>query len=539
MDILFGKFEINLDQLSALSPTAVQALPASFSKLRRAHIQAIILEMPPGNEAIKSRLEEMLVPKRNLNPNGSLLHNIFRMFEYSWNTNIMLNNPAEMKRKAFLLRKEQDGCFDDTTNRVFSQPKRDASGFYGCSCAVGPENQFMGKPFLYSFQMASMQNMNDADFAAEIRRFRAGAVGGPNNRIAVSFRLASRELVPQDKWIVDHDGAGFPGHVTIAVFDEHGLHAEEEDNQKFYIPELSNMNWELTGTMYVCEGRADWRDDYFPCSDGWRDAVVTFELIMRYGGFDEYLDIWRVHSMLHGDQVGKKPGDAKLDISVPLQLALDTVRSFLYSGECDPNESNAVVHSTISYLQKAVTDTARIDVKPSAKQFESAPALLTNNKSAEVNLDECSTAAIELLTEECRKFNIVPVFGSAFALSDEPTISFPGAHAITVTHGMETLCFTWNGDTFKDCVLDEIGEVEEGMISFRLSDQEVRMSAKAAEWLFKTVVQQQTLSIAQQCRGITLHGANCCKRTLLAYKASGGDLEWIPLCWRHKQQILK
>jgi hypothetical protein len=450
----------------------------------------------------------------------------------------MLNNPTEMKRRAFLLRKVVDGCFDVTKNCVFSQPKRDGTGFCGCSCVISLENQFMGKPFLHSFQMASVQNMTDADFAAEIQRFRAGAVGGPNNRIAVSFRLASREPVPENTWIVDHDRAGFPGHVTIAVVGEDGLQAVEEDARKFCIPELSNMNWELTTTMYVCEGRADWRDDYFPGSDGWRDVIATFELIMRYGGFDEYLDIWRVHSKLHGDHVGKKPGDAKLDISVPLQLALDTVWSFLYSGECDPNEPNTVVHSAIDYLQKAVTDTARIVVKPSAKQFKFAPALLTNNKSDEVNLDDCSTAAIELLTEECRKFNIIPVFGSAFALSDETTISSPGAHAVTVTHGMETLCFTWNGDTFKDCVLDEIGEVEEDMISLRLSDHNVSMRATAAGELFQTVVDQQTLSIAERCHGITLRDANCRNKTLLAYKASEGDIEWMPLCWCYKQQIL-
>jgi hypothetical protein len=100
----------------------------------------------------------------------------------------------------------------------------------------------------------------------------------------------------------------------------------------------------------MCEGRADWRDDYFPGSNGWRDAIATFDLIMRYGAFDE---------------VGQNPGDAKLDIYVPLQLALGIVRSFLYSGECDPNESNTVVHSAIGFLQKAVTDTARIAVEPS------------------------------------------------------------------------------------------------------------------------------------------------------------------------------
>ena len=344
-----------------MSPNAVTNLPPTFSELRRVHIEEIIRELQPAeeNEAIRNKLHGLLVPKKNLNPNGLLLHNIFRMFEYTWNNNAMLNNQIEMKRKAFLLRKLDDGYFDENTNRVISQPKRDSTGFCGCSCTVSPEHYFMGKPFLYSFQMASVQNMTDTNFAVEMRRYRAGAVGGPSNRIAVSFRLASREPVAENKWIVDHDAAGFPGHVTIAVCEANGLQAVEEDVRKFHIPELSDMNWELTTSIYVCEGRADWRDDYFPGSDGWRDAIATFDLIMRYGAFDEYLDIWRVHSMLHGDQVGQNPGDAKLDIYVPLQLALGTVRSFLYSGECDPNESNTVVHSAIDFLQKAVSDTAR------------------------------------------------------------------------------------------------------------------------------------------------------------------------------------
>lgn len=464
----------------------------------------------------------------------------------------MLNKPAEMKHLAFLLRQGIDGCFDDTVGRVFLQPNRDDTGFCGCSCVVSLETQFTGKPFLYSFPMASVQNMTDANFRAEMRRFRAGAVGGSKNRIAVCFRLASKEPVPENTWIVDHDGAGYPGHVTFAVSGENGLQAVEEDTQKFHIPELSTMNWELTGTMYVCKGgAADWRDDYFPSSEGWRDAVATFELIMRYGRFDEYLDIWRVHNMLHGDQVDKKPGDAKLDISVPLRLALDTVRSFLYSGECDPNESNAVVHSAIDFLQKVVTGTARIVVKPSAKEFKRAPALLTNSRSDEVNLVDCSSAVIGLLSEECWKFNIIPAFGSAFvspssssgifALSDEPTISYPGPHAVAVTHEIETLCFTWNGDTFKDCVLDEIGDVEEGMISLRLSDHQVAISSTAAEVLFTTRVEQQTLSLAERCQGIAQHNASssCRNKTLLAYKTSEEDTEWMPLCWRHKQQILK
>eukprot|EP01036_Dinobryon_divergens_P032371 gene32370-41943_t len=321
--------------------------------------------------------------------------------------------------------------------------------------------------------MASVQDMTDDNFTAEMRKLRAGAImGGPSNRIAVAFRLASREPVPENTWIVDHDEAGFPGHVTIAVCNGNGLPAVEEDIRKFHIPELSNMNWELTSSMYVCQGRADWRDDYLPGSDGWRDVIKTFELIMRL----------------------------------------------------------------MSFLTFGVSTT-------------------------------CCIMEIKLL---CRKFNIVPVFGSStcVALSYESSISFPGARAVTVTHGMETLCFTWYGDTFKDCSLDEIIEEEvvieevvggeegeeeveenddeEGVISLMLSNHRVvsvvvRAVTAAEKLFFKTVVEQQILSIAAEnyCQGITtLSGETCCNKTLMAYQQADID-EWRPLCWSHKQQILQ
>ena len=84
----------------------------------------------------------------------------------------------------------------------------------------------MGKSFLHSFEMASVRNMTAANFAAEMRKFK-----GPrsqNNRIAVSYRLASREVVDVSKFIIDHEGTGFAGHVTIAVCDVNGLQAVED-----------------------------------------------------------------------------------------------------------------------------------------------------------------------------------------------------------------------------------------------------------------------------------------------------------------------
>ena len=135
----------------------------------------------------------------------------------------------------------------DVLNCVFSQPKRDITGFRGCSCAVCPEHKFTAKLFLHSFQMASVQNMTASNFAAEMRRFRAGAVDGPNNRIALSFRLTSREPVPENTWIIDHNAAGFPGNVTIAVCGANGLQAMLRNFT------FQNVQHDLGAhTFYVC-----------------------------------------------------------------------------------------------------------------------------------------------------------------------------------------------------------------------------------------------------------------------------------------------
>jgi len=95
MNTLFENFGISFDQLSALSLNAVTVdtnLPPTFSELRRVHIEDIIRELQPAEEngAIRNKLHGLLIPKKIFNPNGLLLHNIFRMFEYTWNNNAML-----------------------------------------------------------------------------------------------------------------------------------------------------------------------------------------------------------------------------------------------------------------------------------------------------------------------------------------------------------------------------------------------------------------------------------------------------------------
>jgi hypothetical protein len=154
----------------------------------------------------------------------------------------------------------------------------------------------------------------------------------------------------------------------------------------------------------------------------------------------------------------------------------------------------------------------------------------------------CSTTAIELLTdEECRKFKITLALAPLLLLSVMSQLSdslaptpsltgnqscYPGSHLfgprgqlfMPLSHCLATKghSFTWNGGTFKDClIVDQIGEVEEGMIGLKLSGHAVSMIAAAAEKLFKTAAEQQTLSITEKCQDISLLRGPIYKTTLI------------------------
>jgi hypothetical protein len=97
-----------------------------------------------------------------------------------------------------------------------------------------------------------------------------------------------------------------------------------------------------------------------------------------------------------------------------------------------------------------------------------------------VYVDAYSREFSRILTLESAVYNVIPAFGSALALSSESTISRPGANSVLATVGEETLRFTWDGDTFKSCVVDEIEQVEAGMIQLKVSGHEVRVDETAA-----------------------------------------------------------
>lgn len=172
------------------------------------------------------------------------------------------------------------------------------------------------------------------------------------NRVAVAFRLGSGEAISAEDWIVDHDGAHVDSHVTVAVRNSAGLVAEEIDDGTFVIPELLALNWELSPAMYVCSGDAEWRDDYFPVEEGWKDALATFDEVLQQGAFEDYLAIWRVHAILHEDRVGRSGRGAPADMMKPwLVLAIQTIEAYLRSDATDPNRAYPRARRALHFLR--------------------------------------------------------------------------------------------------------------------------------------------------------------------------------------------
>jgi hypothetical protein len=350
MEPYFAQFGIAVEDIAALAPAAFANLPGETARITRRHINEIIAELPPGDEALAHALGAMLTPISSLNFNGILTQDIYRMVQYDWRDADMLRNIETLKGAAFVLRTGREGLVHD--DLVLAEPKRMVAGLAGCSCEIGPRG-FMGKPFVNSYPIDTFINLGPMYFRARIEEIKRLS-GHPGSRIAVALELATGEDMPAGIWIVDHDQAGNANHVTIAVGDIDGVRVEHFENKmnKFTIPDLVNKKWNLYPLMFVCEAKAEWRDDYFPGADGWKDAVAAFDLILQYGNFDEYMDIWRVHGMLHGSADYGNNGDGEQDMTLPLQLALEAIESYLGSDACDHNDANKVFHDAISFLEE-------------------------------------------------------------------------------------------------------------------------------------------------------------------------------------------
>jgi hypothetical protein len=121
---------------------------------------------------------------------------------------------------------------------------------------------------------------------------------------------------------------------------------EVDDVRKFSIPLLAALPWEMTSSMYVCDGTAHWQSAYIPETEGWQDVVLTFHNILCYGNFEEFMDVWRIHALIHEY--------ASKNVMVPLQLAHATIKAFINSDACDGNEANANANRALEFLRRTV-----------------------------------------------------------------------------------------------------------------------------------------------------------------------------------------
>jgi hypothetical protein len=441
---------------------------------------------------------------------------------------------SKLKKKAFRFRKNLDGYFNN--DLIIPTPKKTFSGFNGISCMMKPSS-FTKQPFLMSFDIATVTNLSPSDFSAKMQNLKIIQPGHTApNRVGVVWKLREGVLIPNNRWIVDHDDAGMMDHVTIAVSEKSGIPAIEDgdDGNKFTVPEIEEWNWQFGTCLYVFEGSASWRDDYFPDAEGWNHSVRSFDLVMKYGTFDDFLDIWRVHGLLHSDKVGRNIDEATKDILAPLLLARQTLFSHLYSGECDPNESQSEIYRGIDFLDFSIAKAKDICVKSLFKPVHRAPALLTNVDGDIADPKDLDFEMLNFITEECKKMNITPVFGSAFALTAHPGV---GPQSVKFENNREMFRLTWNADDFCPCIIDEISEGVNGFVQLKIEDHEVKAVAAAVDDLLEElVVDEQRIKESMRCCGFTIGRVQCGNKTLTEYTI--GDSPWTPLCWRHKQQVL-
>ncbi len=103
---------------------------------------------------------------------------------------------------------------------------------------------------------------------------------GGEGRAFLVCCLDAGQSFPIADWHVENDGANHdPAHVTLAPARE--LEANEPGDclHKVSIPALEQLPWVLvdgdTNPVLILRARADWRDDYFPDNEEWKNFVIA------------------------------------------------------------------------------------------------------------------------------------------------------------------------------------------------------------------------------------------------------------------------
>lgn len=151
------------------------------------------------------------------------------------------------------------------------------------------------------------------------------------------------------------------------------------------------------------------------------------------------------------------------------------------------------------------------------------------------------------IDEALRSYGMVSAVGSLHLLSQNQTVAVKEVPVVIDgrAHKLQL------AEKSHHVIIDEIhfGPNENGnVVKARVGGDDIRLLTTALDTLNLAVEgedEEAPLRVlesrgrkAQQCCGIALSiTRQCCNRTLISYRAHSGS-SWIPLCWRHKQQVL-
>ena len=169
-------------------------------------------------------------------------------------------------------------------------------------------------------------------------------------RSVLGLYLDAGDVVPTADWIVDSDDMD-PGHVTLAVANANGLPAycPATMTRKVRVHALESLPWKRDAHLLVLKAEAEWRDDFLPDDDRWRNIVRVMNMILLNGDMDHFFVVWSIHEMLHRNTVGQFGTDVHGDVvQQHLQRICDVLRSFEMSDRHDINDPARDLYQAIA-----------------------------------------------------------------------------------------------------------------------------------------------------------------------------------------------
>jgi len=330
---------------STLGKSPDELVPCYIDDLRFYHIESL-MEIVDNESNDYKALQSMLKPRDRLNNTGLLSKRIWRYVDFKRKD----EDECESISRALVLREGTDVLFDVDTEMAIAQPKLVPGAFKGLSC-------YLECPCAQHVLLDRMDTFPTSSELRERERLTKNNFSVSKVRSVIAVYLDQGASVSVTDWIIDANDLE-PGHVTVAVNNPNGLAAFQPpmSTHKVCIQALTNLPWcRLKDTVLILKADAEWRDDYFPGNDAWRNIVNVLDTILIDGSIDAFFAVWFIHSIVHQDKVGLSVQDIQRDMLHVLRLIQKVLSEFEYSDEFDINSPSPTLYRAINDVEYLIS----------------------------------------------------------------------------------------------------------------------------------------------------------------------------------------